>query len=276
MKLNMSYIDVIIPVKGRPQLLHERSLPSLLHQTIQDFKVTIIDDGSNEMDFLQVQSTVEDYRNKGLHIDVHKNAGSAGAAGARNFGLDFTSGEFVLWLDSDDVLLENKLEISINLIQSCSFDLAITRAQHILNGELTNEFWGEPVAPNRGNYEFHFPYQTMCALYRRSFLISGQTLWREDVKMMNDWLFSNEVLLTTNNWIYSPVITALYYVPSPESSSIGSNLTLGKIKSQFKAISSIERTMLERQLSYSSVDRIRVLRHRLVLIIRQFLARIKS
>lgn len=276
MTLNMRSIDVIIPIKGRPQLLNKRSLPSLLHQTLQDFKITIIDDGSDEEDFLQIQSIAEEYRNKGLDIHTYKNGGSAGAAGARNFGLECTSGEFVLWLDSDDVLLENKLELSINLIQSGSFDLAITRAQHVLNGNLTNEFWGEPIAPNRGTYEFHFPFQTMCALYRRSFLNSGQTLWREDTSMMNDWLFSNEVLLTTNNWIFSPVITAHYYVPTPESGSIGSNLTPEKIKSQLNAISSIERIMLQRQFSHSSVDRIRVFRHRIMLMMRQFIARTES
>lgn len=261
----MNSIDVIIPVKGRPRLLQERSLPSLLRQTIQGFKVTIIDDGSNEMDFLQIQSTVEDYRNKGLHIDVHKNARSAGAAAARNFGLECTFGEFVLWLDSDDILLENKLELSLKLIQSGNFDLAITRAQHILHGELTNEFWGEPVAPNRGKYEFHFPYQTMCALYRRSFLHKSETRWREDISMMNDWVFSNEVLLKTDNWVYSAEITAHYFAPTSTSGSIGSRLTREKIKSQLNAISSIKRFMQERQLSYSSVDRIRVFRHRVLL-----------
>ena len=110
MKLNMSSIDVIIPVKGRPQLLHERSLPSLLNQIMQDFKVTIIDDGSDEEDFRQIQSITEEYRNKGLHIAVVKNDGSTGAAGARNCGLDCTSCEYILWFDSDDILLENKLE----------------------------------------------------------------------------------------------------------------------------------------------------------------------
>lgn len=253
----MNRIDVIIPVKRRPQLLRERCLPSLLHQTMQDFKVTIIDDGSDEKDFQQIQSTVEDYRNKGLYIDVHKNNGSSGAAGARNFGLECTSGEFVLWFDSDDVLLANKLELSLKLIQSGNFDLAITRAQHILHGELTNEFWGEPVAPNRGKYQFHFPFQTMCALYRRSFLQKSETRWREDISMMNDWVFSNEVLLKTDNWVYSPEITAHYFVPTSTSGSIGSLLTKKKIQSQKTALKDISKMLRSKNLNYSKVSRIR-------------------
>ena len=82
-------------------------------------------------------------------------------------------------------------------------------------------------------------------------ILNSVKRWQEDTSMMNDWLFSNEVLLTTNNWIFSPVITAHYYVPT-ESGSIGSNLTRkNKVSTQHF---SIERIMLQRQFSHSSVD----------------------
>lgn len=261
----MNSIDVIIPVKGRPNSLLERSLPSLINQSFKDFKVTIVDDKSPEGDLQQILSIAAEYRNKGLDIDVLQNEGAAGAAGARNFGLDCTSCEFILWFDSDDILLGNKLELSLKLIHSGNFDFAITRAQHVLHGNLINEFWGEPIAPNRGTYEFHFPFQTMCALYRRTFLVSSKTRWQENISMMNDWLFSNEVLLKTDNWVHSAAVTAHYFVPTSTSGSIGSRLTREKIKSQLNAITSIKRFMQERQLSYSSVDRIRVFRHRVLL-----------
>ena len=138
----MNSIDVIIPVKGRPNSLLERSLPSLINQSFKDFKVTIVDDKSPEGDLQQILSIAAEYRNKGLDIDVLQNEGAAGAAGARNFGLDCTSCEFILWFDSDDILLGNKLELSLKLIHSGNFDLAITRAQHVLHGNLINEFWG--------------------------------------------------------------------------------------------------------------------------------------
>lgn len=258
----MNNIDIIIPIKGRSEMLQERSLPSLLHQTMQDFKVTIVDDGSAEGDFRQIQSIAEEHRNKGLHIDVVKNEGAAGAAGARNFGLDCSSGEYVLWFDSDDMLLENKLELSIKLIQSGDYDLAITRAQHSLNGDLINEFWGEPIAPNRGTYEFHFPFQTMCALYRRNFLTLSKTRWHENISMMDDWLFSNEVLLKTDNWVFSPSVTAHYFVPTSKSRSIGSQLSKAKISSQHKALMSISSLVNSQELRYSIASRLKLLRQK--------------
>ena len=259
----MSSIDIIIPIKGRPELLQHRSLPSLLVQTLSTFKVTIVDDGSTLEEFQKIQEIAGEYRQKGLNIDVIQNGGAAGVAGARNFGFESTTAPYVLWFDSDDSLLKDKLEVSVSLIESGNFDLSITRAQHIVNSNLINEFWGEPVAPNRGSHEFHFPYQTMCALYRRSFLETCKINWREDIEMMNDWLFSNEVVLKTNKWVFSPEVTAHYFVPTSFSGSIGSQLTKAKIQSQRRAFQKIQKVLDHQNMSYSQVARLRLFRHRL-------------
>ena len=259
----MNSIDVIIPVKGRPNSLLERSLPSLINQSFKDFKVTIVDDKSPEGDLQQILSIAAEYRNKGLDIDVLQNEGAAGAAGARNFGLDCTSCEFILWFDSDDILLGNKLELSLKLIHSGNFDLAITRAQHVLHGNLINEFWGEPIAPNRGTYEFHFPFQTMCALYRRTFLVSSKTRWQENISMMNDWLFSNEVLLKTDNWVHSAAVTAHYFVPTSTSGSIGSRLSKNKIQSQKRAITEVRKMLHSQNRNLSTIGIMKLIYHHL-------------
>ena len=256
----MSSIDIIIPIKGSPELLHDRSLPSLLAQNLQTFKVTIVDDGSTQREFQQVEGIVEGYRQKGMHINVLQNQGASGAAGARNFGFKATSGDYVLWFDSDDVLLNNKLELSMNLIESGPYDVAITRAQHMVDSALTDEFWGEPVAPNRGAYKFHFPYQTMCALYRRSFLELREIKWHEDIEMMNDWLFSNEIILKTNNWVFSPDVTAQYFVPTSASESIGSTLTKKKIHSQQMALLRIQSLIQDQNLKLDLISKIKLAR----------------
>lgn len=267
----MSSIDIIIPIKGRPEMLQERSLPSLLNQSFQDFQVTVVDDGSSEEDFQRIQTFTHAFSQKGLNMRVIRNEGRPGAAGARNFGLDATSSPYVLWFDSDDILLENKLQLSIGLIVSGNHDLAITRAQHILDSQLINEFWGEPVAPNRGTYEFHFPYQTMCALYRRSFLASSHIRWNENNNLNDDWEISNEVLLKTDNWVFSPVVTAHYFVPTSESRSIGSRLTKKKIQSQKQALKRVNSLLTNAELTYNLVGNAKRLRLQLSLALRGIL-----
>ncbi len=262
----MSKIDVIIPIKGRPNKLSERCLPALQRQTFKDFHITVIDDGSSPHELQMITDTIIKFRSNGLSISLAQNEGHPGAAGARNFGYTITSCPYVLWHDSDDIVLDRKLEISLSLIESGKYNLAITRAQHIKDGILINEYWGDPVAPNRGTYEFHFPYQTMCALYRRSFLDSSKTKWHEKINMMDDWLFSNEVMLKTDNWVFSPAVTAHYFVPGPKSNSIGSMITRGKIKSQFLAIKTLKAVMKRYNLRFSIMDGMRIIRHQIFLV----------
>lgn len=265
----MNSIDIIIPIKGRPELLQDRSLPSLLAQTLQTFKVTIVDDGSTQEEFQQIEEIAKEFRQKGLEIDVIHNDESPGAAGARNFGFECTNASYVLWFDSDDILLQDKLEVSVSLIESGSFDLAITRAQHIVDSNLINEFWGEPVAPNRGTYEFHFPYQTMCALYRRAFLLQSKIRWNEKNNLNDDWEISNEVLLQTNNWVFSPEVTAHYFVPTSVSGSIGSRLTQAKIESQKRAFQKTKSMLSEQKMTFSKTGKFKLLKHRMWLWLRK-------
>lgn len=261
----MSKIDVIIPIKGRPTMLRDRSLPALIAQSFQDFRVTIVDDGSSATERNEIERTIEEFTFKGLDISLLRNEGKSGAAGARNFGFRHTTSEFILWYDSDDILLEHKLETSLSLIESGQFDLAITRAQHIVDGQLTESYWGEPQAPNRGLYEYHFPFQTMCALYRRSFLNEKFLFWDETLIVCNDLEFSNKVLLASDNWVYSPRTTAHYYVPTKRSGSIGSFSTIEKLTQQKVAISRIVTLASERELRFSTKSKVQIQRKKLSL-----------
>lgn len=242
-------------------MLRERSLPALQSQTIQDFKVTIVDDGSTPDDFVEINQIIGEFCRTGMDIKLLKNTGNPGASGARNFGFNNTSSKYVLWYDSDDILLDNKLETSLALIASSNFDFAITRAQHVRDGQLINEYWGEPQAPNRGKYAYHFPHQTMCALYRRQFLIDHNIIWNHYNNVTDDWEFSNEVLLSSNHWVFAPVVTAHYFVPTAQSGSIGSKLNPSKIDSQIAAINGINATLSKANLEFTAWSRLRIQKH---------------
>ena len=96
-----------------------------------------------------------------------------------------------------------------------------------------DEFWGEPIGFMKTPTSIEAPTipfplpNHVCAL---STIFSGiaRNKVAEDIEMMNDWLFSNEIIFKTNNWVFSPDVTARYFVPTSASESIGSTLTNGK------------------------------------------------
>ncbi|PCJ82687.1 MAG: hypothetical protein COA49_01095 [Bacteroidetes bacterium] len=254
-------IDVIIPVKGRPEKL-KVALDSIYNQKFRDFTITVVNDHSTENDRLEISKLCQKYESI-CEISLIDSIGS-GAAAARNFGFKNTSNPYVLWFDSDDILLPNKLSHDMSLFESNSYDFVVSRAQHLVDGKLIDQFWGELPHGNKG--AFHFPFQTMCALLSREFLMKNGIIWNEDNLSNDDWEFSNTCVLMSDRFAFSNVTTAHYNVPTSKSGSIGSSMNRIKIESQFNAITNI--TKLQKKLGYKHglYSRLRILRHRIYLL----------
>jgi glycosyltransferase involved in cell wall biosynthesis len=99
----MPRVSVIIPTYNREHVLL-RAVDSVLCQTYQDFEIIIVDDASTD-DTERLVNSFEDPR---IHYLKHQK--NQYAAGARNTGLGSASGEFIAFLDSDDLWLPHKLE----------------------------------------------------------------------------------------------------------------------------------------------------------------------
>lgn len=97
-------ISVIVPVYNSEMYLRE-CLDSVLRQTYQDFEVLLIDDGSNDGS----GRICEEYALKDNRFFViHKQ--NSGVSSSRNFGLTKAKGEYIAFVDSDDVLVDSYLE----------------------------------------------------------------------------------------------------------------------------------------------------------------------
>lgn len=90
----MTMFSVIIPIYNRFHLI-ERTLQSVLDQTYSNFEVIVIDDGSTD----QSVELLSKYSNC-IKILSQVNAGPGAA---RNLGVEYSSGEYIAFLDSDDL-----------------------------------------------------------------------------------------------------------------------------------------------------------------------------
>ena len=100
-------ISVIIPVYNAEKYLGV-CLESLLIQTLQDFEVIIVDDCSTDASPAIAESYLEKFGGRLKIIYLEKNTGSG--AVPRNEGLRFSRGEYVFFMDADDLIIDNALE----------------------------------------------------------------------------------------------------------------------------------------------------------------------
>lgn len=102
----MCQVSVVIPAYNREKTI-EKAIASVLNQTVKPFEIIVVDDKSTDSTVKLVHSLCQDYSIIKL-ICLKKNSG---AQAARNYGIKAAKGEWIAFLDSDDELRENTLEI---------------------------------------------------------------------------------------------------------------------------------------------------------------------
>lgn len=104
----MSKISIIVPVYNAENYLH-RCIDSILAQTYTDFELLLINDGSKD----NSGAICDEYVAKDSRVRVfHKE--NSGVSATRNLGLKEAQGEYIIFLDSDDWLAQNTIEVLLN------------------------------------------------------------------------------------------------------------------------------------------------------------------
>lgn len=106
----MPLVSVVIPVYNQARFLFD-ALNSVLAQTFQDFEIIVVDDGSTDA-IDGVQKHFHDSRIVWLRQE------NLGLAAARNLGLKYAQGQFLAFLDADDLFLPQKLELQVCYLQN--------------------------------------------------------------------------------------------------------------------------------------------------------------
>jgi len=125
-------ISIIVPVYNVEQYL-ERCVESILKQTMTNFELILINDGSSDNSG-QVcdELSRKDTRIRVLHIP------NGGVSNARNLGIQSSRGEWISFIDSDDFVTEDYLETLLQPVETDeTIGFSIGKLHHIQNGVVT-------------------------------------------------------------------------------------------------------------------------------------------
>lgn len=101
----MPRVSVVIPTYNRAHLITD-SVKSVLNQTYRDFELIVVDDGSKD----NTAEVLGGYKGSIKYIRQE----NAGVSAARNRGITEARGDYIAFLDSDDMWFENKLELQMS------------------------------------------------------------------------------------------------------------------------------------------------------------------
>src|SRR5690606_4672747 len=85
--------------------------------------------------------------------DTHKPGGN----GARNYGFELSKGEYIQWFDSDDLMLEDFLQVKMGVILSQKVDFVVTKSINFFNSNLIEikKYKGNQIFPLTGEHYIH-------------------------------------------------------------------------------------------------------------------------
>ena len=176
-------VSVIIPTYNRARFVGE-AIESALAQTYRNMEVIVIDDGSTD----NTQDVLKKY--EGRICSISQN--NAGVSSARNTGIKAASGDWIAFLDSDDVWLPQKLSLQMTEIKNhrnvCAHISNVSLVK--VTGECSNHF------TNCGDRYFSFKDSIRHLMYHHIFLtgavfrkasIINAGYFNENLKMWEDF-----------------------------------------------------------------------------------------
>lgn len=124
----MPRISVIVPVYNVEPYIHQ-SVDSILAQTFTDFELILVDDGSPD----NCPSICDEYVKKDNRVHVIHQENS-GLSAARNAGLEIAKGDYVSFVDSDDMIHPQFLALLVDAIQSKEYKIVACQLTCFDNG----------------------------------------------------------------------------------------------------------------------------------------------
>lgn len=187
-------VSVIIPMYNRAYTIG-RTLESVFRQTLEGIEIIVIDDGSSDDSVEVVKEYQKSHPNLKLLLNEH-----GGPGPARNTGIEQAQGEYVAFLDSDDVIPERAYEVMYQKATAEGADVIVGQILRRINGgkwNILNDVWKmwELFQDENCAGQFIVPAKTPSCCNK---MVSRQLLWDHDLRfpdaiMAEDLFFSSSV-----------------------------------------------------------------------------------
>jgi len=195
-------VSTIIPVYNRAKML-QQAVQSVLDQTYRPIEIIIVDDGSTDDTAAEADQLARQHPNEIRALHIKNN----GAGLAREAGRQVARGEFIQYLDSDDLLLPEKFAVQVAALRAqpdCGIAYGYTR---LIDAE--GNILRAPYKWTDRKFDMLFPtllidrwWNTHTPLFRR-YVCDAVGAW-SDMRMSEDWEYEARVAALKVQLVHCP------------------------------------------------------------------------
>ena len=218
----MPKISIIIPVYNTDETYLRKCLDSVADQTLQNIEVIVVDDGSQNETAKICDEYAVNYPNfKVLQIE------NQGVSNARNTGMKEASGEYLMFLDSDDWLDVNLTKKLVEYMNGNTPDVLVFNYSKVIGDkvissplDLTNYVFRNNEISELQLIILRYSKQfgglnlctIWCKLYKTELIRQNNIIFMKGLKRAEDMLFNLEVLEYTQEVHYSDISGYFYRI----------------------------------------------------------------
>lgn len=190
-------VSFVVPIYN-VELYLEKCIDSLLRQTHQSFEIILVDDGSPD----RCGIICDNYAAKDSRVRViHKPNG--GLSSARNIGIDMATGKWLCFIDSDDYLEDNHIELLLNNSSERTYDIII--GHYYLHDQTINKSYIPIREADEGTYNKELIENVLL----RNLIKSGacmsvwKNLYKSELIKNHSLSFVSERLVYAEDYIFN-------------------------------------------------------------------------
>ncbi len=232
-------ITVIVPVYNEEEHLNF-CINSLVNQSFKDMEIILINDGSED----KSGEICERYKAKEYRVNViHTN--NQGPSAARNLGLDQAKGEFILFIDADDRISKDALEVLANCYKRSRADLTIGNSTS-LNCKKAGTYNKQDLIDYTRNYLKNPSKFTLFAyswgrLFKSEIIKSNNLRFNEKLRTFEDVAFNFDYLTHSNNAYVTNTLIYSHSVSNYRSATMSISKDINRVFGYMVALDHIER-----------------------------------
>jgi glycosyltransferase involved in cell wall biosynthesis len=234
----------------------EESVNSVINQSNRNWELIVVNDSCDDFS-VEYLSRLNDERIKIFNVNF-KNASAA-----RNFGFDKSSGDFIQYLDADDILDVRKIELQLNSLKEQILGLSVCRTIAIsesgnIIGEIDAEFLKESDPKNFIYALYKEPNKGMVQpnawfFSRELHELTGK--WNEKITLDDDGEFFCRMILNAERIIFCDAILNYYRKYNENNKSLSSAKNFASMESAyFSGILKIEHLECSGKFSIYQID----------------------
>lgn len=214
--MDAELVSVIVPIYNVEKYI-EKCIVSIINQTYKNIEIILVDDGSPD-NCLEI---CEFWKNKDNRIKIIRKE-NGGLSDARNYGLEYSKGSYIVFVDSDDYVEKNFIEIMYNEIKNNDADLAICNYYlNYIDKQIQNTYYNNKFAIS-SNDKYNYLYNG----YNKVTIVAWNKMYKRDIfknirypkgKLHEDEFIICDILKATNKIVYILNPPLYHYIQRDDS-----------------------------------------------------------